>query len=63
LRGGRQTAAGWLRHNSTAYVVWTQERKAEEGPGRLAFGPDLADMFGASSDNAVMVKASYWLSR
>ena len=29
----------------------------------MAFGPDLTSMFGAPSDNVVMVKVSYWLSR
>jgi hypothetical protein len=52
-----------FRPGSTAYVVWTQEREDEEGPGRLAFGPDLTSMFSAPSDNVVMVKVSYWVSR
>jgi hypothetical protein len=52
-----------FRPGSTAYVVWTQQREDEQGPGRLAFGPDLTDMFGAPSDNVVMVKVSYWFSR
>jgi hypothetical protein len=52
-----------FRPGSTAYVVWTQQREDEEGPGRLAFGPDLTSMFSAPSDNVVMVKVSYWFSR
>jgi hypothetical protein len=52
-----------FRPGSTAYVVWTQQREDEEGPGRLAFGPELTRMFSAPSDNVVMVKVSYWFSR
>ena len=52
-----------FRPGSTAYVVWTQQREDEEGPGRLAFGPDLTSMFSAPGDNVLMVKVSYFLSR
>jgi hypothetical protein len=52
-----------FRPGSTAYVVWTQQRENEEGPARLAFGPDLTSMFSALSDNIVMLKVSYWFSR
>ena len=52
-----------FRPGSTAYIVWTQQREDEEGPGRLAFGPDLTSMFGAPSDNVLMLKVSYWFSR
>lgn len=48
---------------STAYVVWTQQREDEDGAGRVAFGPDVRRMFHAPSDNVLMVKVSYWLSR
>jgi hypothetical protein len=52
-----------FRPGSTCYVVWTQQREDEEGPGRLAFGPDLTSMFHAPDDNVFMVKVSYWFSR
>jgi hypothetical protein len=52
-----------FRPGSTAYLVWTQQREDEEGPGRLAFGPDLTDMFGAPADNVLMLKVSWWISR
>ena len=52
-----------FRPGSTAYVVWTQQREDEEGPGRLAFGPDLNSMFSAPGDNVLMMKVSYFLSR
>jgi hypothetical protein len=52
-----------FRPGSTAYLVWTQQREDEQGPGRLAFGPDVTSMFSAPSDNVVMVKVSYWFSR
>ncbi len=48
---------------STAYVVWTQQREDEDGPGRLALGPDVKSMFQAPADNVLMVKVSYWFSR
>ena len=37
--------------------------RTRRGPGRLAFGPDLTSMFGAPSDNVLMLKVSYWFSR
>ena len=52
-----------FRPGSTAYVVWTQQREDDEGPGRLAFGPDINSMFSAPGDNVLMVKVSYFLGR
>lgn len=52
-----------FRPGSTAYVVWTQQREDEGGPGLLAFGPDLSSILGAPSDNVVMIRISCWCSR
>jgi hypothetical protein len=43
--------------------VWTQQRQDEQRPGRPEFGPDMAALWRAPSDNVLMVKVSYWLSR
>ena len=42
---------------------WTQQRQDEQRPGRPEFGPDMAALWRAPSDNVLMVKVSYWLSR
>ena len=52
-----------FRPGSTMYLVWTQTREDETGVGRLAFGPDTAELWRTPSDNVFMVKVSYWFSR
>jgi hypothetical protein len=52
-----------FKPGSTLYVVWTQQREAEEEQGRFAFNKDIARMMRAPGDNVFMVKMSYWFSR
>jgi hypothetical protein len=52
-----------FKPGSTLYVVWTQQREAEEEQGRFAFNRDIARMMRAPGDNVFMVKMSYWFSR
>jgi uncharacterized protein YkuJ len=51
-----------FRPGSTLYVVWTDQRQHDH-PGPMRLGSDLSDLWRAPSDNVVMVKVSYWLSR
>jgi hypothetical protein len=52
-----------FRPGSTMYVVWTQDREHTARAGRLELGPDASTLWRAPSDNVLMVKVSYWLSR
>ena len=52
-----------FKPGSTVYLVWTQQRQDLARPGQFAFGSDLSSMVRAPSDNVVMIKVSYWLSR
>jgi len=48
---------------ATPLPGWTQQRQNEQRPGRPEFGPDMAALWRAPSDNVLMVKVSDWLSR
>ena len=51
------------RPGSTVYVVWSQERAANDSDGRYRFGPDVHAMFNGDIRNVLLIKASYWLGR
>ena len=50
------------RPGSTLFLVWQQDRFGEETSRRLAGPRELWDAFGATGDNILLVKASWWLS-
>ncbi|MNC88380.1 hypothetical protein D3C83_41900 [compost metagenome] len=50
------------RPGSTLYLVWQQDRGAEEISSRRASPADMFRSFGARGDHFVAVKASLWLS-
>ena len=50
------------RPGSTLFVVWQQDRFGEETSRRLAGPHELWDAFGATGDNILLVKASWWLA-
>ena len=52
-----------FKPGSTLYLVWAQQREDTARPGEFAFGPDVSTLVRAPSDNVVMAKISYWLSR
>jgi len=45
---------------STLYVVWSQGREDVRSDGSFRLGRDLAGLLGARSDDAFMVKLTYW---
>ncbi|HUP00450.1 MAG TPA: DUF5916 domain-containing protein [Gemmatimonadota bacterium] len=49
------------RPGSTFFVVWQQNRAADEKIGRLVNPDDLLDSFAADGENILAVKFSYWL--
>ncbi len=51
------------RLGSTFYVVWTDQRQDYRNPGQFRLGRDVRDLFRAPTDDVLMVKVSYWLSR
>lgn len=51
------------RPGSTLYLVWSQGRENFAPEGSFRPGRDFRDLVGARSDDAFMVKVSYWLSR
>ena len=48
------------RPGSTFYLVWQQDRSGNRPIGRAGLA-DVLDGFGATGDNFLAVKASYWL--
>jgi hypothetical protein len=60
------------RPGSTLFLVWQQNRSGSlaasdpDNPytrvGNFRLGRDVGDLFGAESDNILMIKASYWLN-
>src|SRR5688572_2493511 len=50
------------RPGSTLYLVWQQDRAAEEMIGRRATLGDMFGSVGASGDNFFAVKMTYWFS-
>lgn len=49
------------RQGSTLYLVWAQNREADDQRGRLIGFRDLADSFSAQGDNFLALKISYWI--
>ncbi|MGH7607912.1 MAG: hypothetical protein ACREME_11290, partial [Gemmatimonadales bacterium] len=49
------------RPGSTLFLVWAQNREADDGRGRLVGFRDLADSFGAAGDTFFAIKVSYWI--
>jgi uncharacterized protein DUF5916 len=49
------------RAGSTLYLVWQQSRGASDTRGRLVGPGDLWDSLGATGDNFLAIKASYWI--
>lgn len=60
LRGN--TVLRWeYRPGSTLYFVWQQSRLDERNVGGFGVGRDTRALFGAPSQNTLIMKASYWL--
>ena len=52
-----------FRPGSTAYLVWTQRRLDPRYPGDFSIGRDARALFGAPSDDVLLVKVAWWLGR
>ena len=52
-----------FRPGSTAYLVWTQRRLDPRYPGDFSLGRDARALFGAPSDDVLLVKVAWWLGR
>jgi hypothetical protein len=52
-----------FRPGSTAYLVWTQRRQDPRHPGDFSLGRDARALFGAPSDDVLLVKVAWWLGR
>jgi hypothetical protein len=50
------------RSGSTLYVVWTQFKENDIGPGDLDFSRDAESLFDTAPDNIFLVKLTYWLN-
>ena len=50
------------RPGSTLFLVWQQDRFGQEESRALAGPRDVLNSFGATGDNILLIKASYWLS-
>ena len=50
------------RPGSTLYLVWQQDRAAEERAASRASIGDMFSSLGTRGDNFLAVKASFWLS-
>ncbi|MFH1277210.1 MAG: DUF5916 domain-containing protein [Candidatus Eisenbacteria bacterium] len=49
------------RRGSTLYLVWQQNRGADDDPGRFVGGRDLLDSIKSGGDHFFGLKISYWL--
>jgi hypothetical protein len=50
------------RPGSTVFAIWSHGRTSDAfDDGRFRLGRDLSDLGSAASENAVMVKANYWI--
>jgi len=49
------------RPGSTLFLVWAQNREADDQRGRLVGFRELLDSFGAAGQNFLAVKISYWI--
>jgi len=52
-----------FRRGSAAYLVWTERRQDGRNPGDGAFGRDLGYLFGAPSDDVLLLKVAWWFGR
>jgi len=50
------------RPGSTLYVVWTQFKENDIGPGDLNLSRDTESLFDTAPDNIFLVKVTYWLN-
>ncbi|MFH0778209.1 MAG: DUF5916 domain-containing protein [Candidatus Eisenbacteria bacterium] len=50
------------RPGSALYLVWTQLRENEFGPGKFDLSRDFKELFNSKPENAFLVKVTYWLS-
>jgi hypothetical protein len=50
------------RAGSTLYLVWQQDRSADETLGRRATVGDMFSSLGSTGDHFFVVKASFWFS-
>jgi len=50
------------RPGSTLYVVWTQFKENDIGPGDLDLSRDAESLFDTAPDNIFLVKLTYWLN-
>ncbi len=48
------------RPGSRLFFVWQQNRSESDQTGRLELGRDLGNLFGAETENIVIVKFDYW---
>ncbi len=48
------------RPGSTLYLVWTQFKENEIGPGTLDLSRDVDSLFDTEPDNIFLVKVTYW---
>ena len=51
------------RPGSTLYLVWQQDRSADEAPQDRASLGDMFGSLGAVGNNYFAIKASYWIGR
>ncbi|HEX8274176.1 MAG TPA: DUF5916 domain-containing protein [Longimicrobiaceae bacterium] len=49
------------RPGSTLFVVWQQDRSADEASGAPVWPDDIWDSFNTRGDNRFVVKATYWI--
>ena len=49
------------RPGSTLFVVWQQDRSADEANGAPVYPDDVWDSFSARGDNRFVIKATYWI--
>jgi len=47
---------------STIFLVWTNGANDYADVGRLNIGDDIKGLFGSPSNNAFMIKMSYWFN-
>lgn len=68
--GGRRKAAGgvkglreWRPPGSTLFLVWQQQRGAEERLGDLNLSRDFRGLGRIRPENVLLPKVSYWLNQ
>src|SRR6185503_9651830 len=57
------TVLRWeYRPGSTLFLVWQHGRSEGSSEGQFQLSQNLRDLFGASSENTLLVKVNYWIS-